>query len=151
MYPPIPCGTLPPQCAEICTRRHPCGHPPRHTCHSEKSCPPCADLVDKLCMCGKEALCNVPCHQKDPSCGRSCNKQLRCGIHSCPKLCHRGSCQSEKEVCLQKCHHARKLCGHACAAVCHGKTACPQTLCTLWVRILEYSRLHLIDSLWSQV
>lgn len=78
-------------------------------------------------------MCNLPCHQKDPSCGRPCGKPLKCGTHSCTKICHRNLCQSEKDTCVQKCNHARKLCGHACGSQCHGRTACPQTLCAVWV------------------
>jgi len=27
MYPPIPCGTKPPECSRTCTRDHGCHHP----------------------------------------------------------------------------------------------------------------------------
>ena len=27
LYPPIPCGTLPPECNKLCSRRHTCPHP----------------------------------------------------------------------------------------------------------------------------
>ena len=36
LYPPIACGTRPPECREPCRRHHACGHPVTHTCHSEE-------------------------------------------------------------------------------------------------------------------
>ncbi|NXE51138.1 NFX1 protein, partial [Casuarius casuarius] len=50
IYPPIPCGTQPPECKKMCTRPHECDHPVYHSCHSEEKCPPCTYLTQKWCM-----------------------------------------------------------------------------------------------------
>lgn len=54
IYPPVPCGTKPPVCDNLCTRDHSCDHPVAHSCHSEPNCPPCTHLTQKLCFCGHE-------------------------------------------------------------------------------------------------
>ncbi|NWU12271.1 NFX1 protein, partial [Cephalopterus ornatus] len=50
IYPPVPCGTQPPECKKTCTRPHDCDHPVYHSCHSEEKCPPCTYLTQKWCM-----------------------------------------------------------------------------------------------------
>ncbi|NXX28956.1 NFX1 protein, partial [Nicator chloris] len=50
IYPPVPCGTQPPECKKPCTRPHDCDHPVYHSCHSEEKCPPCTYLTQKWCM-----------------------------------------------------------------------------------------------------
>ncbi|NXN41228.1 NFX1 protein, partial [Rhinoptilus africanus] len=50
IYPPVPCGTQPPECKKTCTRPHDCNHPVYHSCHSEEKCPPCTYLTQKWCM-----------------------------------------------------------------------------------------------------
>ena len=60
-----------------------------HPCHSENSCPPCAELTTKTCMGEHKLWKNVPCHQKDVSCGQNCSKPLVCGMHKCDKVCHK--------------------------------------------------------------
>ncbi|NXS76716.1 NFX1 protein, partial [Pandion haliaetus] len=50
IYPPVPCGTQPPECKKTCTRPHECDHPVYHSCHSEEKCPPCTYLTQKWCM-----------------------------------------------------------------------------------------------------
>lgn len=86
LYPPIPCGTNPPECKNPCTRRHECDHPglidkncPHrytpgvwmssehiyfyflvfHNCHSEEKCPPCTYLTKKWCM-GEHEVSSPP-------------------------------------------------------------------------------------------
>ncbi|KAG8228919.1 hypothetical protein J437_LFUL009142 [Ladona fulva] len=49
MFPPIPCGARPPECTKLCSRDHPCGHVPNHTCHSQPECPPCTALTERYC------------------------------------------------------------------------------------------------------
>ncbi|NXM66067.1 NFX1 protein, partial [Serilophus lunatus] len=50
IYPPVPCGTQPPECKKTCTRPHDCDHPVYHSCHTEEKCPPCTYLTQKWCM-----------------------------------------------------------------------------------------------------
>ena len=71
---------------------------------------------------------NVPCHQKELSCGLPCNMNLPCGYHRCILPCHKGPCLKEGQSCTQPCTVPRSLCGHNCAAPCHD-WACPDTLC----------------------
>uniref|UniRef100_A0A3Q3K6N0 Transcriptional repressor NF-X1 n=1 Tax=Monopterus albus TaxID=43700 RepID=A0A3Q3K6N0_MONAL len=119
LYPPIPCGTKPPECKSSCTRRHECDHPVFHNCHSEEKCPPCTYLTQKWCM-GKH---------EDISCGLICNKELPCEMHHCRRICHRGDCLAEGR-CEQPCMLPRPDCGHPCSAPCHKGSSCPRTTCT---------------------
>ncbi|NXF23905.1 NFX1 protein, partial [Rhodinocichla rosea] len=57
IYPPVPCGTQPPECKKTCTRPHDCDHPVYHSCHSEEKCPPCTYLTQKWCMGKHEVIC----------------------------------------------------------------------------------------------
>ncbi|KAM9501093.1 transcriptional repressor NF-X1 isoform 1-T1 [Clarias gariepinus] len=128
MFPPIPCGTKPPECKNTCTRQHDCDHPVLHSCHSEEKCPPCTHLTKKWCMGNHEQRSNIPCHLQDISCGLVCNKLLSCSHHRCKRICHRGECQVEDD-CKQPCPHPRPECGHPCNAPCHPGTPCPHTTC----------------------
>lgn len=133
-YPPIPCGTKPPECKNTCTRRHECDHPVFHNCHSEEKCPPCTYLTQKWCMGNHEQRSNIPCHLQDISCGLTCNKGLPCEMHRCRRICHRGECLGEA-VCQQPCVRLRPDCGHPCAAPCHKGSSCPGTTCTAKVSL----------------
>ncbi|KAL1116743.1 hypothetical protein AAG570_005215, partial [Ranatra chinensis] len=140
VLPPIPCGTRPPECSSVCTRPHPCDHPPLHTCHSMPTCPPCTVLTTKKCHGGHELRKAVPCHIVEFSCGRPCGKSLGCG-HTCQKLCHAGDCfdtgSRGRLSCSQQCQEVRAGCGHPCAAPCHFPQPCPvpPTPCLAQVRI----------------
>ncbi|XP_066579537.1 transcriptional repressor NF-X1 isoform X2 [Amia ocellicauda] len=129
MYPPIACGTKPPECKNLCTRRHECDHPVFHNCQSEEKCPPCTYLTQKWCMGNHEQRSNIPCHLTDISCGLMCNKELSCGMHKCRRICHRGDCVTEVK-CKQPCSAVRPECGHPCGAQCHPGSACPCTPCS---------------------
>lgn len=131
LYPPIPCGTRPPECREVCRRHHPCGHPVNHNCHSEAQCPPCATLTTKLCYGGHEMRKNVPCLVEGVSCGKTCGKDLACGNHKCLRICHEGSCADTP--CTQPCTVTRP-CGHICGARCH-TGPCPDLSCSTQVKI----------------
>lgn len=126
--PPVPCGTTGPICNFPCTRPMPCGHPARpHSCHMEPGCPPCPVLVTKSCVCGKETRNNVPCHVANVSCGQPCGKPLKCGQHTCIRLCHSGPCVAddvEAKGCGQVCKKPRAACEHTCKAKCHPGIEC---------------------------
>uniref|UniRef100_A0AAV2LAF3 Transcriptional repressor NF-X1 n=1 Tax=Knipowitschia caucasica TaxID=637954 RepID=A0AAV2LAF3_KNICA len=134
LYPPISCGTKPPECKNTCTRRHDCEHPVFHNCHSEDKCPPCTYLTQKWCMGNHEQRSNIPCHLQDISCGLTCNKELPCEMHHCRRICHRGECQAEG-VCQQPCARPRSECGHPCAAPCHRGSSCPRSTCSAKVSL----------------
>nr|XP_020760776.1 transcriptional repressor NF-X1 isoform X1 [Odocoileus virginianus texanus] len=128
IYPPVPCGTRPPECTQTCARVHECDHPVYHSCHSEDKCPPCTFLTQKWCMGKHELRSNIPCHLVDISCGLPCGATLPCGMHRCQRLCHKGECLGD-EVCKQPCTASRADCGHPCMAPCHLSLPCPVTAC----------------------
>ncbi|XP_074549833.1 transcriptional repressor NF-X1 [Halichoeres trimaculatus] len=134
MYPPIPCGTKPPECQNICTRRHECDHPVFHNCHSEEKCPPCTFLTEKWCMGKHEQRGNIPCHLQNISCGLLCNKVLLCEMHTCKRICHSGECLIYGS-CQQPCLLPRPDCCHPCGALCHFGESCPHTTCTAKVSV----------------
>uniref|UniRef100_A0A8C5BPS1 Nuclear transcription factor, X-box binding 1 n=1 Tax=Gadus morhua TaxID=8049 RepID=A0A8C5BPS1_GADMO len=134
LYPPIACGTLPPECKNLCTRRHECDHQVFHNCHSEERCPPCTYLTQKWCMGKHEQRSNIACHLQDISCGLACNKTLPCQMHQCRRICHRGDCLVDGG-CSQPCAIARSDCGHPCAAPCHTGSSCPRNPCTTKVAL----------------
>ncbi|XP_028289119.1 transcriptional repressor NF-X1 isoform X2 [Parambassis ranga] len=134
LYPPIPCGTKPPECKNLCTRRHECDHPVFHNCHSEETCPPCTYLTQRWCMGKHEQRSNIPCYLQDISCGLTCNKMLPCEMHRCKQICHRGECLAEGS-CQQPCALPRPDCGHPCSAPCHKGSSCPRTTCTAKVQL----------------
>uniref|UniRef100_A0A671YF64 Nuclear transcription factor, X-box binding 1 n=1 Tax=Sparus aurata TaxID=8175 RepID=A0A671YF64_SPAAU len=134
LYPPIACGTKPPECKNMCTRRHECDHPVFHNCHSEEKCPPCTYLTQKWCMGKHEQRSNIPCHLQDISCGLTCNKILPCENHRCRRICHRGECLADGS-CQQPCVLPRPDCGHPCSAPCHPGSSCPRTTCTAKVSV----------------
>ncbi|XP_063423020.1 transcriptional repressor NF-X1-like [Mytilus trossulus] len=136
MLPPIPCGTKPPECRNLCARQHDCDHTVYHYCHSEENCPPCTVLTEKRCMGNHELRKNIPCHQTNVSCGLPCNKVLPCQQHKCVKTCHSGDCQKEGDNCIQPCRIKRKDCNHICGVPCHFGSPCPQTPCKAEVLLI---------------
>ncbi|XP_025070859.1 transcriptional repressor NF-X1 isoform X3 [Alligator sinensis] len=128
IYPPVPCGTQPPECKNPCTRPHECDHPVYHSCHSEEKCPPCTYLTQKWCMGKHELRHNIPCHLTDISCGLRCSQVLKCGMHKCKRICHKGDCLIDEE-CKQPCTIPRVYCNHPCMAPCHPSLPCPTTSC----------------------
>ncbi|KAL1006888.1 hypothetical protein UPYG_G00078520 [Umbra pygmaea] len=134
LFPPIACGTKPPECKNLCTRRHGCEHPVFHNCHSDDRCPPCTYLTQKWCMGKHEQRSNISCHLQDISCGLVCNKVLDCELHRCRRICHRAECLAEG-ACRQPCMLLRPDCGHPCNAPCHKGTSCPRNTCTAKVEL----------------
>ncbi|KAI0404222.1 hypothetical protein F4802DRAFT_568469 [Xylaria palmicola] len=131
LYPPQPCGTRVPECRFDCTRPRPCGHPQvTHNCHPDDiACPKCPFLVEKRCVCGKKTLKNQPCWFEEPKCGLPCGKKLKCGAHTCNRLCHRsGACEDEGisgSHCQQPCGKTRG-CGHLDTDQCHAPYPCKE-------------------------
>jgi transcriptional repressor NF-X1 len=130
LQPPQACGTKPPECRFECTRQRTCGHPQvKHQCHEDtEECPKCPFLVEKPCICSKKTLKNQPCWFTEVRCGISCGKKLKCGIHSCQKLCHRpGQCEDATSPCSQPCGRGKTVCDHACSDPCHAPYPCKET------------------------
>ncbi|KAF8788053.1 Protein shuttle craft like protein [Argiope bruennichi] len=128
LYPPIHCGTQPPECTKPCIRSHPCDHEVKHTCHSEETCPPCTALTVKWCFGHHKQCPAVMCFLEGVSCGMACLKDLPCGKHKCNLTCHAGPCLKEGAKCTQLCTVTRPNCGHPCGNVCHDGP-CPDTPC----------------------
>ena len=88
-------------CGGTCNRLFDCGkHSCKLICHSQDldqpHCPRSPDVVDS-CPCGKTLLTEITeksresCEDPIPNCQKECSKRLSCG-HSCPMICHSGSC-----------------------------------------------------------
>lgn len=126
---PLPCGTKPPPCSFPCLRPTSCSHARvNHNCHSDdESCPPCPYLTEKKCLCGKKTLKNIPCWRSEVLCGLVCDRRLKCGSHTCQKLCHRpGDCEDANTPCQQPCRKPKKTCDHPCEKPCHAPSACKE-------------------------
>jgi hypothetical protein len=127
MYPPIPCGTLPPECNKPCRRTRECGHHQitRHYCHpNPDDCPPCMVFKTVQCACGSSELKNIPCSRTAiPSCGKPCTKIVEGCNHPCSRVCHEGPCVDSTHPCVRKCGKVRS-CGHICQYKCHGVSEC---------------------------
>jgi transcriptional repressor NF-X1 len=94
--PPVPCGTLPPNCNHPCVVPRPCGHPANHPCHFAGDCPPCVVSIPKRCGSHDTPfMYPVPCSSMAPSCGKRCAKALTCCGAACEKMCHPGACQHD--------------------------------------------------------
>lgn len=133
---------IPHSCGEICNKplEPECGHFCHLLCHPF-SHPPCAQIVQKSCGCGKSPLRTIRCSQKNWSCGKKCDKLLSCSIHQCEDVCHEFSCspckksrdlkcncgsQSKKIKCDQAAWNCGKVCKkgfscgiHFCDRTCH--------------------------------
>lgn len=131
--PPLQCGTRNPECHEKCSRPRDCGHNCFMHCHYDP-CPPCEDLVEKKCACGKKQLKNVKCY-RDGNCGIACDTKLDCG-HKCNLICHKEPCNLErgKTGCGAKCGKIRD-CTHKCEALCHPGMPCPLDACKVLVKL----------------
>jgi transcriptional repressor NF-X1 len=85
--------------------------------------------VERLCICGKQAIKNVPCWFKEPRCGKPCGKRLKCGTHFCNNVCHGpGNCEDAGvpgSHCNQPCLKL-KSCGHVDTSPCHAPSACKE-------------------------
>ncbi|RLW04364.1 hypothetical protein DV515_00005900 [Chloebia gouldiae] len=119
IYPPVPCGTQPPECKKTCTRPHDCDHPVYHSCHSEEKCPPCTYLTQKWCMGKHELRSNIPCHLTDISCGLRCN-QIIAAISIATKLTDLqlgDSVEISRLITKKEMKQARLQCDEECLAV----------------------------------
>lgn len=119
-------------CGQQCQRKRPCGHACRIMCHPGP-CPPCEVVIGAIaCHCGKRVKEGVKCNENIEgwSCGEVCGKLMwPCGVHTCPKICHAGSC-GECEVTLKNVscycgkHRAEEI---KCSALSEGSWTCGDT------------------------
>ncbi|EPQ28274.1 uncharacterized protein PFL1_04101 [Pseudozyma flocculosa PF-1] len=95
-------GANPHGCGQRCNRGK-CDHGCPDQCHPGP-CPPCAVTVSQRCFCGSRDI-PMRCSQtssrgpslsavaeKGITCGDTCGRKLDCGVHTCEKTCHPGSC-----------------------------------------------------------
>ncbi|CAH2106663.1 unnamed protein product [Euphydryas editha] len=128
-------------CGKACKRPRTCPHPCTLLCHPGP-CPPCQATVMKKCGCGTETR-SVMCSSKLAQvCGRQCNRNLECGVHSCTKDCHEGPCGPCEKVVTQVCHcpaaktrsvactaESGSCASWSCAAACGRVLACGAHVC----------------------
>lgn len=84
-----------PDCSKPCGTKLRCGHACQRRCHQGK-CPPCLQIVDISCRCGRTTSTSV-CHQgidEPPHCMRICRTSLNCGRHECGERC----CSGERKA-----------------------------------------------------
>eukprot|EP00899_Mesostigma_viride_P018045 jgi/Mesvir1/26241/Mv05719-RA.2 len=114
------------RCDKSCDKPLPCGkHRCQKGCH-EGPCGGCPLSGSRRCPCGKMAHDDLSCDEVVPTCGRTCDKLLSCGIHRCPQACHTGGCT---EVCLSMIEKQCR-CGALTRSVpCHETVKC-QSKCT---------------------
>ncbi|KPM11413.1 transcriptional repressor NF-X1-like protein [Sarcoptes scabiei] len=106
-------------CEEICSKPYDCGeHKCQKICHKDGcgSCPLSPDQI-KSCCCGQTLLSDLISLNKqqprklctDPiqTCGKICNKPLKCGDeenpHLCKAFCHEGPCPHCDQKTILRC------------------------------------------------
>lgn len=142
-----------PQCLRACKAMLNCG---RHEC-GERCCPGERKAAERQAARRKHrplgSRINDDNFEAEHICTRVCGRQLKCGNHTCPELCHKGHCASCREAIFDEisCHCGRttlvpplpcgalpppcqfqcerpKACGHPQVAHnCHGdEESCPK-------------------------
>jgi hypothetical protein len=123
-------GILPHSCGEQCRRKTSrfCQHPCQSLCHPGP-CPPCSAVIRSRCFCGaEEHVVRCSTARADAgalSCGLPCSRLLNCGVHTCSRLCHPGSCHVCPEMTNVTCfcgrHVAKRSCGFGHPSVASGR------------------------------
>ncbi|KAH7882494.1 hypothetical protein F5I97DRAFT_1910820 [Phlebopus sp. FC_14] len=95
------CSSPLPTCTSPCSKRLPCGHTCKATCHWD-TCPPCTEQVERACRCGgtKRQIKCADNHVSASSsitpgsavpteflCNRPCLAFRACGKHQCRRIC----------------------------------------------------------------
>ncbi|XP_049812218.1 NF-X1-type zinc finger protein NFXL1 [Schistocerca nitens] len=89
-------------CDKVCGKNLSCGY---HSCEQVCHAGPCGDCPlsgPRTCPCGKASFV-LPCTEETPVCGDTCGRPLECGVHRCPRRCHRDKCGSCLEVITKSC------------------------------------------------
>uniref|UniRef100_A0A3Q2NMT5 Uncharacterized protein n=1 Tax=Fundulus heteroclitus TaxID=8078 RepID=A0A3Q2NMT5_FUNHE len=58
----------------------------------------CSQTLSPPCLCPESSL---PCTEEVPPCGDTCDRRLSCLKHTCSMRCHRGSCETCRQVSLR--------------------------------------------------
>ncbi|KAI1097817.1 hypothetical protein F4804DRAFT_326492 [Jackrogersella minutella] len=85
-----------PECMRICHAQLNCG---RHE-HSERCCPGEKRALERAALKKKSRITTYTNDEVEAEhiCTRTCGRPLKCGIHQCQQLCHRGPCPSCPEA-----------------------------------------------------
>ena len=129
----------PPQCFRVCKATLHCG---RHTC-TERCCPGEQKAVERQAMRRKLKPHLRPVEEDveaEHICTRVCGRTLKCGRHTCPEICHKGTCNTCREAIFEEisCNCGRSVlhpplpCGTqppSCSLPCERQKPCghPQT------------------------
>lgn len=135
-------------CTKVCGKFYSCGvHKCERVC-CDGNCGECLFGLARTCPCGKQKSSGI-CTELVTSCGDTCEKPLKCGLHNCVSRCHPGTCPeclvitpkscrcglftkevacSKEFTCETKCKRMRSCKKHPCSKKC-----CPddkeETLC----------------------
>ena len=129
----------PPQCFRVCKATLHCG---RHTC-TERCCPGEQKAVERQAMRRKLKPHLRPVEEDveaEHICTRVCGRTLKCERHTCPEICHKGTCNTCREAIFEEisCNCGRSVlhpplpCGTqppSCSFPCERQKPCghPQT------------------------
>nr|XP_032829270.1 NF-X1-type zinc finger protein NFXL1 [Petromyzon marinus] len=119
-----PCSSPEWQCIKVCGKAFDCGvHTCELVCHAG-ACGSCPRSGERSCPCGK-TRCSLPCTEEVLLCGDTCGRLLSCGVHTCAQRCHRGPCDTCRQVVEKVCRCGR----HSKAMPCLKEYLC-DTRCT---------------------
>uniref|UniRef100_A0A8C4QJ29 Nuclear transcription factor, X-box binding-like 1 n=2 Tax=Eptatretus burgeri TaxID=7764 RepID=A0A8C4QJ29_EPTBU len=120
-----PCASPSWQCQRVCGKQFSCGvHTCQMICHSG-ACLSCPTSGLRTCPCGKTP-CELPCTEEPPTCGDTCAKPLACGQHRCNQRCHRGPCETCRQVVDKSCRCGRHTRSTQCSRPYLCDTRCIQ-------------------------
>lgn len=95
-------GTIePPQCFRVCKATLHCG---RHTC-TERCCAGEQKAIERQAMRRKLKPHLRPAEEDveaEHICTRVCDRTLKCGRHTCPEICHKGTCNTCREAIFEE-------------------------------------------------
>ena len=126
------------RCQNTCGELLTCGkHRCSAVCHKHDSlrhgqCMYSPELV-QTCHCGSARLDDLgakrtSCSDVIPSCGQKCRKALSCG-HTCPAVCHAGSCPDCNFEQLQQCRCETTQISISCSEIAQGISPLCQRIC----------------------
>ena len=101
-------------CGDTCGRALLCGeHCCVELCHVG-DCPPCRQVVETNCRCGRITK-TISCSSNKLVCDYKCQRMRNCTRHQCKRKC----CDGECIICIEKCNSLLTCGNHRCQAPCH--------------------------------
>ncbi|XP_057312601.1 NF-X1-type zinc finger protein NFXL1-like [Hydractinia symbiolongicarpus] len=128
---------VPHSCGQRCEKplMPKCGHNCLLLCHPGP-CPPCPKTVNNKCHCGRKGPMLKRCSNKNWSCGKTCERDLSCGHHTCKEFCHSGDCPpcpfKSEQPCLCGKNNATRECANpewSCGQECSKNLSCGHHVC----------------------